>query len=559
MAVEQYQISKADRKELRRMRDKLDGIAGPNVVNTPTAIYVHGNGPGGVGGPGNAAGAVYEILGAVQDGSNYRWAYTGTRVVWDGDWDWEAVDSDQTVTLKNTYESDNGSSGVVNGDIDLADEDISALLPVPEGMKIVNPLLQTHEGDSVYWFSYHNAPVVECETDGTTDTEAPAAPTGLAATGTGDNTVEVVWDANTETDLSHYNVYRSDTELGTYVRVNTEAITGLSYTDTGLTANTTYWYKGTAVDSSFNESEKSDPDDATTTNNALPAAPTSPSASAASDTQINLTWVASTGPNLDYNKVYRAPTSGGTFALIATNVTGTSYNNTGLDPGTAYYYKLKAVSTFSTESPFTSEFTATTTNVTAPAAPTGLTASGASQTTITLNWNDNSEVDLDGYDVYRSTTSGGVYSKINGSLVTVSNYADTTLSAGVERFYKVKAIDTAANASSFSSIASATTDGSGVAPAPPTNLAVAGLSSGGSPNIQQGFEWDDNAETDLDYYRIYTATVSGGPYSLNANNIVPSFGDATGLSTGTYYFVVTAVNTGGHESDYSNEVTETFF
>ena len=43
-------------------------------------------------------------------------------------------------------------------------------------------------------------------------------------------------------------------------------------------------------------------------------------------------------------------------------------------------------------------------NTIPPAAPTGLTAT-PSTGTITLNWNDNSEGDLYGYDIYRSTTS----------------------------------------------------------------------------------------------------------------------------------------------------------
>ena len=43
-------------------------------------------------------------------------------------------------------------------------------------------------------------------------------------------------------------------------------------------------------------------------------------------------------------------------------------------------------------------------DVTAPAAPSGLTAT-AGEASISLDWNDNGEADLDGYNVYRGTSS----------------------------------------------------------------------------------------------------------------------------------------------------------
>ena len=63
------------------------------------------------------------------------------------------------------------------------------------------------------------------------------------------------WAANTEPDLDHYNVYRGTTPgftvtLGTTTPVG-EPTTN-SYSDTGLTAATTYYYKVSAVDASGN-------------------------------------------------------------------------------------------------------------------------------------------------------------------------------------------------------------------------------------------------------------------------------------------------------------------
>jgi len=79
-----------------------------------------------------------------------------------------------------------------------------------------------------------------------------------------------------------------------------------------------------------------------------------------------------------------------------------------------------------------------------PAAPTGLIATAGNET-VGLDWNDNSEPDLAGYNVYRSTTSGGdpvPYGKLNGPLVTISEYVDDTVTNGIPYFYVVKAVDT---------------------------------------------------------------------------------------------------------------------
>ncbi|HKQ46479.1 MAG TPA: endonuclease [Phycisphaerae bacterium] len=94
-------------------------------------------------------------------------------------------------------------------------------------------------------------------------------------------------------------------------------------------------------------------------------------------------------------------------------------------------------------------------DTTPPASPTGLTATGGNAV-VNLNWNDNSEPDLAGYNVYRSTTSGGPYSPVNGALVTASAFSDFTVSNGVTYYYVVRAMDGSNNESGNSSQASAT-------------------------------------------------------------------------------------------------------
>lgn len=70
----------------------------------------------------------------------------------------------------------------------------------------------------------------------------PAAPT-LTAT-SGDTQVTLNW--NSVTDAASYNVYRATTSGGPYTQIAT-GLTGTTYTDTGLTNGTTYYFAVTAA------------------------------------------------------------------------------------------------------------------------------------------------------------------------------------------------------------------------------------------------------------------------------------------------------------------------
>jgi cellulose 1,4-beta-cellobiosidase len=72
----------------------------------------------------------------------------------------------------------------------------------------------------------------------------------------------------------------------------------------------------------------------------VPAAPAGLTATAG-NAQVALSWTASSGAT-GYN-VKRATTSGGPYTTVASGVTATSYTNTGLTNGTAYYYVVSAV------------------------------------------------------------------------------------------------------------------------------------------------------------------------------------------------------------------------
>jgi peptidoglycan-N-acetylglucosamine deacetylase len=86
----------------------------------------------------------------------------------------------------------------------------------------------------------------------------------------------------------------------------------------------------------------------------------------------------------------------------------------------------------------------------APAAPVNLTAN-AGYETISLDWNDNNEADLAGYNIYRSTTSGSGYSKLSSSLLSSSDYNDNDVTRNTDYYYVVTAVDTNLIESPYSS------------------------------------------------------------------------------------------------------------
>ncbi|UCG58923.1 MAG: hypothetical protein JSU70_05300, partial [Phycisphaerales bacterium] len=95
-----------------------------------------------------------------------------------------------------------------------------------------------------------------------------------------------------------------------------------------------------------------------------------------------------------------------------------------------------------------------------PAAPAELMAMPG-DSVIGLDWDDNAEADLAGYNVYRSFGSGSGYVRVNESLLTDSEYEDSDVSRFITYYYLVTAEDTFGYESAYSDEVSAS---SGVQP-----------------------------------------------------------------------------------------------
>lgn len=114
-----------------------------------------------------------------------------------------------------------------------------------------------------------------------------------------------------------------------------------------------------------------------------------------------------------------------------------------------------------------------TTDTTPPAAPTGVVAT-AGQGSVTLNWAANTETDLGGYRVYRSTTDGSGYTEVTTTAITGTSFVNSGLTGGTTYYYVIRAQDTSLNLSANSAQVSAVP----TSPPGPVTLFTDGFESG---------------------------------------------------------------------------------
>jgi chitodextrinase len=320
---------------------------------------------------------------------------------------------------------------------------------------------------------------------GPADTTPPSDPTGLAATAVSQSQVNLAWAGSTDNvAVTGYRVERCQGATCTnFVQVGSP--TGTTFSDTGLSAATTYRYRVRAADAAGNLSGYSAIQNATTPaapDTQPPTDPTGLSATAVSPSQINLAWTGST----DNVAVagYRVERCQGAacsnFVQIATP-TGTSYNDTGLLAATTYRYRVRAEDTAGNLSGYSAIQNATTPaapDMQPPTDPTGLSATAVSPSQVNLAWTGSTDnVAVANYRVERCQ-GAACTNFVQIATPTTTMYDDTGVQPATTYRYRVRAADAAGNLSGYTAIQNATTQA-----APSTLVAAYSFNAGSGATV----------------------------------------------------------------------------
>jgi hypothetical protein len=376
----------------------------------------------------------------------------------------------------------------------------------------------------------------------------PPAPTGLAGA-PGNGTVALSW--NSASGATSYSVKRAGGSGGPYTTVGT--ISGLTYTDSGLTNGTTYYYvvsSSNSAGSSANSSEIA----------ATPSAPVLTWSSSATATPS--TVVAGLGVSIT-----ATVTDTGTASLSNANVEVQVFNSSGSAVSTnvwsgqnfiggqshQYTYTWNVPSTQPTgnytvmigvfDAGWTTNYywnsngaTITVTSGSVPPAPTGLTAApGNSQ--VALAWTATSGAMS--YNVYRGTTPGGEGPTPIATGITATTYTNSGLTNGTTYYYKLAAVNSVG-----------TSPMSNEASAKPVSAAV---------DVTASVKISATAFTYSKPAKAYVSTVTvqnvtqqtiAGPLQLVLKNLTAgaTLSNASGTTGGNPYITITTNSLGAGKS-----------
>ncbi len=261
----------------------------------------------------------------------------------------------------------------------------------------------------------------------------PNPPTNLTATALSFDQIRLNWTTSLDVGggpVSYYRVYRGGTHI---------ASPNLPpFDDWPLAQNTSYSYTVAAVDPSGNVSTQTASASATTLpENTPPSVPTSLTGYAASGTQVNLSWGASTdtgGSGLAGYEIFR---NNGASPIGTSSVA--SYSDTNAVNGTTYTYKVRAYDGAGNRSGFSNQIVVPTPDTQPPSPPGTPTFSAITSSEATANWaeaTDNVTV-----AAYQYRLNGGPWSGSLGSLSVSMN----GLSASTTYTFEVRAVDTSSN------------------------------------------------------------------------------------------------------------------
>jgi phosphodiesterase/alkaline phosphatase D-like protein len=376
----------------------------------------------------------------------------------------------------------------------------------------------------------------------TSNTDAPIA---LAASNFTCTSLNANWGASTGA-LTYYLDVSTNPSFSTFVtgynNLNVNNVT--TYNITGLSINTTYYYRVRAVNScsaSLNSNTIS-------VITAAPAAPVATPASNITCTSLNANWIASSGA-INY---YLDCSTDNTFTSFVQNFNNLSLGNTstlnitGLSGGT-YYYRLRADNGCTTS--INSDTISVEINIT-PTPPTATAPTNVACASFTANWTaatgTNTYFLQVATDAFFSNFAPG-YSNLNVGNVTTYNVVG--LVSNTTYHYRLRA----GNGCTVVGVSNAIVASTGTSgPTAPTATTAASITC-----TSINANW--TASTDATNYYLDVATDAGftgivaGYNNLNIGNIL-SYNITGLLANTTYYYRVSAANSCGVSSN-SNSIS----
>lgn len=300
-----------------------------------------------------------------------------------------------------------------------------------------------------------NGPVQMCTTG------APGTPGNLVATAVSISQIDLTWDAAAGI-VDGYRVERSGDAGATWSPIAT-GLTAASFSDTGLSAGVTYWYRVFA----YNSAGDSLPSNiaSATTLTSLPLAPSNlaatPSELSPNPPYVVLTWTDNAA-NEDGFVVERAQETNGVIgAYVQIALLGPSagmggsllYVDNTVEPKMTYWYRVAAYNTFGF-SDFAGPVSAVTPGET-PQAPENLRITKFERTALTLTWDDRSDNEQ-GFYIERSTDGGLTWTRIATVARNKTSFKDKNLARGTTYWYRVQAYN-ADGVSGYSNTVAGTT------------------------------------------------------------------------------------------------------
>jgi hypothetical protein len=207
-----------------------------------------------------------------------------------------------------------------------------------------------------------------------------------------------------------------------------------------------------------------------------------------------------------------------------------------------------------------------------PLAPQNLLAESNSAYSVVLDWDDNTDDDLRGYNVKRSTTSGGAYTLI-ATKVAESEYHDKGLSPLTSYYYVITAVDYSNNESEVSNEASVTTSDAPEMPAPNsfydfdegsgTDVADKGEANNDGTLVGTDISWTIGGIVSSSDENQGCIEIKGDPYSGRAYVEIPfaSFHNSDNYTYSAWVKYTNSTNAWGYlfwqNGDYSDSESPT--